>query len=99
MEIKQEERHHAGSFYLDDNGNRIGEMRYIIKGGVMNIYHTEVNHDLGGHKLGFQLVETGVKFARENHLKILPTCSFAKSVFDRTPEFQDVLWREKKVKG
>jgi len=91
MEIKQEERHHAGSFYLDDNGTRMGEMRYIVKDGVMNIYHTEVNPNIGSHNWGFKLVETGVKFARENHLKILPTCTFAKSVFDRTEAFQDVL--------
>lgn len=94
MEIKQEERHHAGSFYLDDDGNRMGEMRYIIKDGVMNIYHTEVNPNIGSHNWGFKLVETGVKFARENHLKILPTCTFARSVFDRTPEFGDVLFEE-----
>ncbi len=94
MEINQEERHHAGSFYLDDNGNRMGEMRYIVKDGVMNIYHTEVNPDLGGHNWGLKQVETGVKFSRENNLKILPTCVFAKSVFDRTEAFQDVLVEE-----
>jgi len=88
--IKNEERHHAGSFYLDDNGKRMGEMRYLIKGTLMNIYHTEVSPDLTGHTWGFKLVEAGVKYARENHLQILPTCSFARSVFDRTPEFADV---------
>ena len=90
MEIKQEERHHAGSFYLDDNGKRVGEMRYLNKDGIMNIYHTEVNPNLGGHSWGFKLVEAGVKYARENKLQILPTCAFARSVFDRTPEFRDV---------
>ena len=92
--IKQEERHHAGSFYIDDNGARLGEMRYLNKDGIMNIYHTEVDPGLGGHNWGHQLVETGVKFARENNLKILPTCTFARSVFDRTPEFADVLVKD-----
>jgi hypothetical protein len=91
IEIRQEERHHAGSFYLDDNGTRMGEMRYIVRDGVMNIYHTEVNPQLGGHNWGFKLVETGVNYARENHLKILPTCTYAHSVFMKTPEFKDVL--------
>jgi len=90
MEIKQEERHHAGSFYLDDNGKRMGEMRYLNKDGIMNIYHTEVNPNIGSHNWGFKLVEAGVKYARENHLQILPTCTFARSVFDRTPAFADV---------
>ena len=91
MEIKQEERSHAGSFYIDDDGMRLGEMRYFIRSNVMNIYHTEVNTKLGGHNWGFKLLEAGVNFARENHLKILPTCSFARSIFDRTEAFGDVL--------
>ena len=90
MLIKNEERHHAGSFYVEEDGKRVAEMRYLIRDGIMNIYHTEVSPKLGGHNIGFELVETGVKFARENNLQILPTCSFARSVFDRTPEFRDV---------
>jgi hypothetical protein len=94
MEIKQEERHHAGSFYIEENGKRIAEMRYLIRHDVMNIYHTEVTPECKGENIGFKLVETGVNFARENHLKILPTCPFARKVIQQTPEFRDVLAEE-----
>jgi hypothetical protein len=30
MEIKNEEHHHTGLFYINDNGNRLGEMRYLF---------------------------------------------------------------------
>jgi predicted GNAT family acetyltransferase len=93
MEIKNEERHHAGAFYIGDNGERLGEMRYLVRDGIMNIYHTEVNEKLQGKHMGDKLVEAGVKYARENHFKILPTCTFARSVFDRTPAYGDVLVR------
>jgi predicted GNAT family acetyltransferase len=93
MEIKNEERHHAGAFYIDDNGNRRGEMRYLVRDGIMNIYHTEVDAKLQGLHMGDKLVEAGVKFARENQFKILPTCTFARSVFNRTPTYDDVLVR------
>jgi predicted GNAT family acetyltransferase len=33
-----------------------------------------------------------VQYARENNLKILPLCPFAKSVFDKTEEIQDLLF-------
>jgi uncharacterized protein len=33
-----------------------------------------------------------VKFAREKNIKILPLCSFAKSVFDKMEEIRDVLF-------
>jgi predicted GNAT family acetyltransferase len=91
MEIKNEERHHAGAFYIDDNGGRLGEMRYLVRDGVMNIYHTEVNEILQGKHMGEKMVEAGVKYARENNLKVLPTCTFARTVFNRTPAYQDVL--------
>ena len=91
MEIKNEEHHHAGVFYIDDNGNRLGEMRYLTRDNVMNIYHTEVSEQLQGKHMGEKLVEAGVNFARENHLKILPTCVFARSVFNRVKAYHDVL--------
>lgn len=93
MEILNEERHHAGAFYIDDNGDRLGEMRYLVRDGVMNIYHTEVSEKLQGQHMGEKLVEAGVKYARENQFKILPTCIFARSVFNRTPVYDDVLVR------
>jgi len=91
MEIKNEEHHRTGVFYIEDNGDRLGEMRYLTRDGVMNIYHTEVDEKLQGHHMGEKLVEAGVKYARENQLKILPTCVFARSVFNRTPAYGDVL--------
>ncbi len=91
MEIKNEEHHHAGVFYIEDNGNHLGEMRYLTRDNVMNIYHTEVIEQLQGKHMGEKLVEAGVNFARENHLKILPTCTFARSVFNRVKAYEDVL--------
>lgn len=91
MEIRNEEHHRTGVFYIDDNGNRLGEMRYLVRDGVMNIYHTEVDEKLQGKHMGDKLVEAGVNYARENHFKVLPTCTFARSVFNRTPAYNDVL--------
>jgi predicted GNAT family acetyltransferase len=76
---------------LDDDGKRMGEMRYLMRGNVMNIYHTEVDPSLKGRNMGLKLVETGVNYALENGLKILPTCPLAYKVFMKTPEYADVL--------
>ena len=37
------------------------------------------------------LVAAAVAYAREKKVGILPLCPFAKSVFDRTPDYADVL--------
>jgi predicted GNAT family acetyltransferase len=44
-----------------------------------------------GKGFGKKMVVKAVEFAREKGIKIIPLCPFAKSVFDKTPEFNDVL--------
>lgn len=95
MLIKLEQkRSNLGSFYIDDDGRRMGLMNFLITNGVMNIYHTEVSEQLAGQHMGDKLVEAGVNYARENKLKILPTCTFARSVFNRVKAYADVLVEE-----
>jgi predicted GNAT family acetyltransferase len=92
MEIKLEQkRSNVGVFYIDIDGQRLGEMDFLLPNGVMNIYHTGVSDELQGKNMGIKLIEAGVNYARENHLKILPTCPFARSVFDRVKKYADVL--------
>jgi hypothetical protein len=37
------------------------------------------------------MVLQAVAFAREKHIKIIPLCPFANSVFNKMPELSDVL--------
>jgi len=55
------------------------------------IDHTEVSVTLRGKGCGKQLLSTAANFSREKIIIILPLCPFAKVVFDKTPEFSDVL--------
>ena len=93
MEIKNKNNGKRGAFYIEDEGKAAGLMHYIFAGpGKMIIDHTEVNKEYEGRGLGLQLVKAGVAFARENHVKIVPLCPFAKKIFDITPAFADVLF-------
>ena len=82
-----------GSFYVEEAGKVLAEMTYSMTGtDLMIIDHTEVDDELRGKNVGYQLVHTAVEYARSNHIKILPLCPFAKSVFDKKmTEFGDVL--------
>jgi predicted GNAT family acetyltransferase len=92
MEIKNKNDGKRGVFYIEDGDKEIGLMHYIFTGSdKMVIDHTEVNKEYAGKGLGMQLVTAGVNYARENHLKILPLCPFAKMIFGKTPAFADVL--------
>jgi Predicted acetyltransferase len=92
MEIQREEHGNKGAFFIEENGERLAEMTYVKAGeGKIIIDHTGVGEKLKGKGIGKRLVEAGVGYARENNLKIIPLCPFAKSVFEKTLEFQDVL--------
>jgi len=92
MEVKQKNNSKKGMFYIEQDGKIAAEMTYVWVGtGKIIIDHTEVNEILKGQGAGKQMVSKVVEFARENALKIVPLCPFAKSVFDKTPEYGDVL--------
>lgn len=92
MEIKFEQKATKGAFFIEENGGRLGEMTFSRAGDdVLIIDHTEVSDALKGKGAGKQLVAAAVDYARKNKIKILPLCPFAKSVFDKVKEYQDVL--------
>lgn len=92
MEIKHDHTEEGGMFYTGNPEDPTAQMVYSMRGKEkMVIEHTEVNETLEGKGIGSQLVEAAVWYARMHHIKILPLCSFAKSVFDKVEEYQDVL--------
>ena len=81
-----------GTFFIDVDGKQAGLMTFVFAGDDnIIIDHTEVDTAYNGKGFGKILVKKAVEFAREKNLKIIPLCPFAKSVIDKTPEFQDVL--------
>ena len=83
---------HRGAFVFEIDGKRLAEMAYSIAGDQMIIIeHTDVDASLRGTGAGKKLLAALVDWARAEHKKVIPICPFAKSVFEKTPEFQDVL--------
>jgi uncharacterized protein len=93
MQIEHQQIGHKGSFFVAGEAQtKLAEMTYSMAGtDKMIIDHTEVAEQLSGQGAGKQMVLAAVEFARQNHLKILPLCPFAKSVFDKVAEIRDVL--------
>lgn len=92
MLIEQFEKNNKGKFYIGDVNQPQAEMEYAMKNpSTLVIIHTEVSDALRGKNVGFQLVNHVVEYARTNNLKIIPLCPFAKSVFEKRPEFADLL--------
>lgn len=92
MDIKHDHTEEGGLFYLGEADDAKAKLVYSMRGKAkMVIEHTEVDETLEGKGIGQQIVAAAVSYARENQIKILPLCSFAKSVFDRVQDYRDVL--------
>ena len=92
IEIKRIEFGTKGFFGAFDGENEAGRMSYTFAGNSkMIIDHTEVSDLYKGQNIGKRILMEVVLFARENNIKIIPLCPFAKSVFDKTEEIRDVL--------
>jgi len=92
MQIQFEQSETKGAFFVEENGVRLAEMTFS-KAGTDRIIidHTQVSDSLRGKNVGKQLVTEAVAYVRKNNLKIVPLGPFARSVFERVKEFQDVL--------
>lgn len=92
MEIQQENDDKNGLFFIEQEGKKVAKMIYTWAGDDrIIIEHTEVDDALKGKGAGKELVAKSVEFAREKGIKIVPVCSFAKSIFDKVTDYQDVL--------
>ena len=92
MQIQREEHGRNGAFFIDENGEWIAELAYIKSGdGQITIDHTEVDEKLRGQGVGEDLVKAAVDFARESGLKIKLICPYSRKVFEKNPDYGDVL--------
>ena len=93
MLIKHKHIGHKGMFYVVEDENILAEMTYNMPADdKMIIEHTQVDDELRGQNVGFQLVTAAVEYARTNNLKVIPLCPFANSVFRKKLDFRDVLF-------
>ncbi|RIO53890.1 GNAT family N-acetyltransferase [Staphylococcus pasteuri] len=87
-EIKQG----TNKFYVgeDENDPKAVITFKAVDNNEIDIDHTGVSDELGGQDLGKKLVYQVVDYARENNLKIIASCPFAKDVLEKDDSVQDV---------
>lgn len=79
-------------FYVQVDGETLARMTYSSPDpSKIIIEHTEVDDAIRHENVGYQMVQTAVQHARNHNLKIVPACPFVKAVFDKKPEYKDVL--------
>lgn len=92
ISIDREELNGVHEFVLRIDGERLGFLEFTRPDvGVMRIEYVEVSPELRGTGLGRQLVAKAVDFARDAKLRIVPICSYARSVIQRDPAMSSLL--------
>lgn len=78
-------------FYVGNEVAPDAEITFQPSGDAIVIDHTYTDPKLRGQGVAKQLVERAVDYARENNLKVVPLCSYARVVIERDPEMQSLI--------
>lgn len=75
-----------GTFFIEENGERVAQMKIAISGKKLFALHTEVSEKFRGQGIAGKLVDALMHYARENQYIIMAKCSYVASVLKRNPE-------------
>lgn len=93
MKYENNQSGNGGVITLNNDTEEIGRLTYTIfpEDHKLIISFVLVHPKFEGRGMGKYLVEEAIRFARENHWKIYPHCSYARSVMNRMEDVKDLL--------
>ncbi len=78
-------------FFLEEEGKLLAEITWTYPNeSTMNVDHTFVDPSQRGKGLAEKLVLAVIDKAKQENLKIYPTCSYVVSYFDKHSELADL---------
>lgn len=86
--VKNDEKDHY-ELFLDEA--RIGFIDYHRDGEVIDLQHTEIDPEHGGHGYAAMLADFALRDISEAGLMVKPTCSFIAGHIDKNPEFGSLV--------
>ena len=82
-----------GAFFIQENGQQLGEMVLSVSKEAVTVYHTEVAPEAEGKGLAKKLLDAMVAYAREKQLQVVPLCPYVLAQFKRHPDEYADLWK------
>jgi hypothetical protein len=73
-----------------DEGIAVLEYR-AVDAATLDYHHTFVPPALRGRGLASRLAEFALRYARDQHLKLVPSCPFVAAFIDGHPEFESIV--------
>ena len=79
------------TYYAVVNNQTIGEITYIRVGiDKLIIEYTNVAPEFRHQNIGLTLVRNVANLARKQHRHVITLCPFARAMFNKYPEFDDI---------
>lgn len=63
---------------------------YSLVEGVMELYTTYTPPQLRGRGLAERVVRAALEYAKENNLRVIPSCSYVRIFIERHPEYKSL---------
>lgn len=74
----------------EENNEDIGYISFEIKEDVIIIISTVVHEKYQGKGMASTLIKEILEYARNNHLKVTPLCSFVVRYIEKHPEYKEL---------
>ena len=88
QEVQHDEDQHK---FFVSLGKDEAYLKYkVLPSGDLDFYSTFVPDSGRGMGLAAKLVLTGFEFAKSNHQKVKPTCSYVAAFFEKNNEWKDL---------
>ncbi|MEM3108848.1 MAG: GNAT family N-acetyltransferase [Candidatus Bathyarchaeia archaeon] len=75
--------HKPGMFHIRLAPGKYSYLKYSIEGGDMKILSTYTPEEFRGRGLAALLMEEALKYAKENNLRVVPECSYARYYLEK----------------
>ena len=66
-------------------------VEYTLEDKEINLYHTYTHPALRGKGLAAHVVRAAFEFAKENNLKVIPTCSYVQAFVSKKSEYKELI--------
>jgi predicted GNAT family acetyltransferase len=66
-------------------------VEYTMRNNIIDLHHTYTHPALRGKGLAAHVVRAAFEFAKENNLKVIPTCSYVQAFINKNDEYTDFI--------
>lgn len=92
LEVTHNEADHAFEVWIDGH---LSKLDYIQDAKNFVITHVGVHPAFRGQGVAAKIVESGLEYAKQNSLRVIPMCSYAAAFIRRNPQYLELTNQER----